>query len=170
MPVLGESYRELRKRMITVSEATGKGLNQVALRTVFNMVTEMMPYNKEAVDVIANTRRPGAKIGLNVYIQNHVGVCRHQALFMGYLLEKLTDDGILHGRASVDRNFIEGEGGHAWVRYVNSEGKVFILDTAQNYVGTLDDSKSNANWDYRRPKERSKDRLRDSLRRVFGRK
>ncbi|EKD64692.1 MAG: hypothetical protein ACD_50C00323G0007, partial [uncultured bacterium] len=75
-----------------------------------------------------------------------------QALLAGYLLEKLTQEGILGGKVSVDRNFIEGRGGHAWVRYTNSREEVFILDPAQDYKGTLKDAPKNG-WDYRRPED-----------------
>ena len=84
-----------------------------------------------------------------------MGVCRHQALLCGYLLEKLIKDERISGKVSVDRNFVEGLGGHAWARYTTDRGKVYILDVAQNYKGCLGDmTKKQSRWFYERPEDK----------------
>lgn len=157
MPALLSCYEELKRRAGEASERTGLPLKQLMLETAFGLTQEVMPYNSDYVESVANQHVAGAKVGLDVYLYGAGGVCRHQALLAGYLIEKMVDEGILHGKVSVDRNFVPGEGGHAWVRYTNSGGEVFILDTAQNYCGSLERSKKEAGWDYRRPNEMSRE-------------
>lgn len=105
------------------------------------------------------------KVDLNIYIKRGVGVCRHQALFAGTLLEKFVDDGILSGHVSVERNRIRRADdsdvydGHSWVRYTNSAGKVYILDVAQQRLAPLGKlmglrSVDGSVWDYARPEDR----------------
>ena len=123
---------------------------------LFDLVKEKMPYNSAKVDSIHRNYggEPDQKIGLNRYLKSHAGVCRHQALLAAYLLEKLVDDGYLGGKVSVDRNVILGLGGHAWVRYTTSWGKVVILDIAQNCFGSLDKlKKEGTHWFYERPED-----------------
>lgn len=153
-PELNTCYEELRRRAENESLIKGKPINQFVLDMAMDLVEEVMPYDKEKADSITAEYDSGTKVALSSYVLEHAGVCRHQALLAGYLIEKLIDDGVLHGRVSVDRNYIPGEGGHAWVRYKNSKGKVFILDTAQNFRGALEDSKKKASWDYGRPSDK----------------
>ncbi len=76
------------------------------------------------------------------------------SLLTGYLLERLSKDGLVGGKVSVDRNYVQGLGGHAWVRYTNSGGEVFILDSAQGYIGRLDEmDESQKRWFYERPED-----------------
>jgi hypothetical protein len=66
-----------------------------------------MKYDQEAVDRIFTEKARGVnhqKVALEVYIDEGVGVCRHQALFVGLLLEHLIKDGLLSGKVNVDRN------------------------------------------------------------------
>lgn len=96
-----------------------------------------------------------------------MGVCRHQALFAGVLLEKLADSGILSGVVSVERNMNKRDtnddkyDGHSWVRYTNSSGRVFILDVAQQQIAALSDlmaarRRNEQVWDYARPEDYTK--------------
>jgi len=134
-----------------------------ALGAAWRFTQKEIPYSWQAVhDLNASLKvKPDKKIALSCYIKDALGagkgggVCRHQALLAGYLLEKLAAQGYLRGKVSIDRNYIPGKGGHAWVRYDNSVGKIFIIDPAQNYCGSLDDAvKGVGSWDYRRPEER----------------
>lgn len=144
----------------------GGGVNKGrVLHDVFDVVTERMRYDSKGVEEIFKNDllgKDGAKISLSAYIDKGVGVCRHQALFTGIILEKLIQRGVLSGAVSVDRNMIRGKGsdrydGHAWARYVNSRGEVIILDVAQKKIGYLHDlmdehSKSpDRVWNYARP-------------------
>lgn len=79
------------------------------------------------------------------------GVCRHQALLTGYLLERLASEGKVSGKVSVQRNAIPGVGAHAWASYVNSRGAEYVIDPTQGYIGLLDEAPDDG-WIYRRPK------------------
>lgn len=137
------------------------------LQSVFTTVSEKMKYSQEGVD---NTLQElaeasgsdklidGTKVNLGDFIEDGVGVCRHQALVTGYLLQRMKKEGYIRGDASVERSqrwSPNGEReGHAWVRYTASTGDVMILDIAQRYFGLLEDSEgSKHGWDYLRPEE-----------------
>lgn len=136
------------------------------LNGVFDVVSERMRYDSDAVKEIFKSigGKDGTKISLAGYIDRGVGVCRHQALYAGLVIEKLVDQGMLRGSVSVDRNMVKGRGsdkydGHAWVRYTNSEGKVMILDVAQQKIGYLDNlmqehrENPKTTWNYARPSD-----------------
>lgn len=164
-----KSLAEVKRRAIG---SDGVMLNKhFLLHSVFGVVSETMAYDAEAVERIFQTdckARDGTKISLSVYIKDGVGVCRHQALFAGALLEMLVDDGSLRGKVSVDRNMARSSedrddeyDGHAWTRYVTSAGEIFILDIAHDRIGSLDGlmrlrAQGEDVWDYRRPEDRTK--------------
>jgi hypothetical protein len=136
--------------------------NTEILKYVFNNVYDVLRYDIVATESLAINSQ---KIALNNYIHEGVGVCRTQAVLSAYLVERLVKDGYLDGRISIDRNErhkIDGDsGGHAWARFTDKDGKVFIIDPAQRYVGSLDDSrKIQANWDYRRTEDMVNELLR----------
>lgn len=106
------------------------------------------------------------KVSLDFYIRNKAGVCRHQALLGGYMLERLAQEGYIRGKTSIDRNFVPGEGGHAWIRYRSGDGIVVIIDPAQDYIGNLDDVDTDNRWFYERPSDRG---LRALLQRIINR-
>jgi hypothetical protein len=154
----------------SISAKTGKVDKNNILGSVFSVVSRRMPYNSEAVDRIFQQDlggRDGQKVSLSYYIGQGVGECRHQALYAGVVLERIKAMGYLRGTASVDRNMIKSgpDGkydGHAWVRYTNSGGEVFIIDVAQQQIGTLEDMMKarelnpRAVWDYARPEDKRK--------------
>ena len=113
-----------------------------ALSDVYNLVDETLKYD-EAFALEAARRFPDQKVALDFFIEHRKGVCRHMALLCGVLLEKLCDDRVLGGKPSIDRNSIPMVGGHAWCRYTNSAGDVFILDIAQHFLGELDRKERN---------------------------
>lgn len=121
----------------------------------WKLVTRVMPFDSDHVNKIGQKLpEPDTKILLGNYMGG--GVCRHQALLTGYLLERLSKEGYLRGRVSVDRNYVEGKGGHAWTRYENSIGDIYILDSAQKYIGKLNDmSDSQDRWFYEREEDKS---------------
>ncbi len=139
------------------SRATQDGviMKNTLLRAVYDTVAEAMPtQDYRAVKEIirrCGVERDG-KISLDVFLEEGVGVCRHDALACAIVLELFKREGITHGKASVDRNcsFL---GGHTWCRYVNSVGEVFILDVAQGYLGRLKDAPDDYKQVYQRPEE-----------------
>ena len=58
------------------------------------------------------------------------------------------NDGHIHGRMSVDRNATE-LGGHAWCRYTNDSGEIYVLDVAYEFAGLIEKGK----WNYKRPED-----------------
>ena len=145
------------------------------LMAVFNTVSETMRYDQAAVDEIFQTvakGQDGKKVALERYVLDGVGVCRHQALFAAQLLEGLKDMGYISGTTSIDRNLIRTAGdkadGHAWVRYTNSAGEVYILDVAQGRAGSLDDFMKERElkgkiWDYARPEDHARKDIESSF-------
>lgn len=152
-PPLQTCYQKLLTRAADYQKKTGMATSQFLLNMTMDLVEEVMPYNAAFVDKVVATYTPGTKISLGSYVDHHAGVCRHQALLAGYMLEKAIQEGYLRGRVSVDRNFIPGEGGHAWVRYTNAQGQIYILDAAQHFRGTLEEANRLAHWDYRRSED-----------------
>ena len=133
---------------------------------VFKYVESHMKYDEEAVNSIFTEKAGGVdhqKVDLEVYIDEAVGICRHQALFVGALLEHFIDNSILTGAVSVDRNSIKQKGSdkydsHAWVRYTDVEGQVYILDVAQHKMDTLKSLRQKREegetmWNYARPED-----------------
>ncbi|MCK4826180.1 hypothetical protein KA005_61120, partial [bacterium] len=92
------------------------------------------------------------KVMLDQFLRYGVGVCRHSALTAGLLLELLIKEKYLDGQVSVDRNTVEG--GHAWARYTNTKGTVYIIDITQEFFGTLDEAVVNGKWDYSREEDK----------------
>ena len=130
------------------------------LETVFKTVTEQMPYSQAGVNEL-NAKysiKDYQKVSLAAYAHEGVGVCRHQALLVTTILEILKNRGIVRGTASIDRSIQWPEDGdpegHAWVRYTNNAGDVYIIDVAQQFIGTLEESQSQSRgWNYLRPGE-----------------
>ena len=159
-PVLEEEYQKLLRKLLTQSKQTGHPVHTFALRQAYQTTAELLPYDLPGVEQLL--RKMGVpeksntpqKVDLSVFVQNRVGVCRHQALLAGLFLEKLHDGGHLLGKPSVDRNWVPGQGGHAWVRYTNREGQIFIIDPAMKYIGSLSDVKTGTQWFYKRPEDK----------------
>jgi len=135
----------------------GKVRRNLALEAIYDTVNEAMSYDHNGVmDKYMEDRgldRDG-KVTLDVYIQNKLGVCRHMALACGVFIEKFNKDGILRGKASIDRNE-NGRGAHEWCRYTAHSGDTVILDVAQHKFGLLKEMPSNQRWPYERPGEQA---------------
>ena len=153
-----EQYDILFKSVIEKSTVDGKVQKSKVLQAVFDTVKDGMQYSQEGVDRITRDLPDGDKIELSSFMQEGVGVCRHQALAVAVMLEKMKKEGHISGDISVDRNMQwspKGEKeGHAWVRYTGSNGVVGILDVAQNNgLVLLQDVDPAAGWNYLRPEE-----------------
>ena len=165
-PELQNIYRRTVKRLTTVD---GFQKDKV-ITVVYDSVLEAMPptHDKNAVDKLidrldiengTNLHEDG-KISLNRFIEAGVSECRHYALTAGVILEKLKENGHINGTVSVDRNsadyycggVLDG-GGHAWVRYTNSIGKIYIIDVAKTFKGPMNDGLQKDRWPYEREKD-----------------
>ena len=123
------------------------------LRTVYDSVAKALPTqtNTAVQDMLRKySIGPDGELDLNTFLENGIGVCRHDSLACGVLLERFKKDGVLRGSVSVDRNGLGIFGSHAWCRYTTSHGSVWILDVRQNFFGSIEESK---HWLYRRPEE-----------------
>lgn len=161
-PELVTAYQELLKRR-KAAEPKGEIFKSGVLSEVFNLTKELLPYSDRIVAQVTGGLQPDQKISLSSFLKSKGGVCRHQALLAAYLLEKLKSDGLVNGNVSVDRNYVSGQGGHAWVRYVNSVGEIFVIDPAQNFIGKIDEAGEDQ-WFYKRPSTFG-DRVRGLLKR-----
>ncbi len=150
---LSAVYDELQIRLRNNYQRQGENYKQNLLSEVWRLVKEKIPYDENNVTrILQKLPEPDTKVYLSSFFGG--GVCRHQALLAGYLLERLSKDGVVKGKVSVDRNYVDNLGGHAWARYKNSGGEVFILDPAQNYIGPLDQmSEKQYRWFYERPED-----------------
>ena len=154
-PHLNQTYQELiniRKR----AQERGYRFKDGLLVDIYNLVSKKIPYNLHRSEQI-RVKTIDKKIILSAFFGG--GVCRHQALLTGYLIERLVREGYLKGKVSIDSNqkLNSKESGHAWVRYTNSQGKIIIIDTAQGFLGYLEEArKNNRAWPYERPEDRGK--------------
>lgn len=163
-----EAYNGLLSEVMTkITREDGAIDRAEVLGTVFRTVSEKMKYSQSGVDNLLQEIAEGkgldkfpdfTKVELSDFIDEGIGVCRHQALTVGIILEKLKETGVIRGDVSVDRSMgwsPKGEReGHAWVRYTNRAGQVYILDVAMGYIGPLEAAEGEKRgWDYLRPEE-----------------
>ena len=152
------AYATLVNRHKAKTTLAGKNFKEGILEAVFEKAKECLPYDNNKVENL--NRQNGfngvVKVQLGFYMRNKCGVCRHQALLAAYFLEKLKEEGHLSGTISVDRNTVKGKGGHAWVRYKTSSGKIVVIDPAQGVVAYKDNISADK-WPYDRPDEVKKE-------------
>lgn len=145
-------YQELINRRRR-AQADGIAFKNGIFEEVFELAKEKMPYDaKRVAEILEKPFYQNKAIFLSKFFGG--GVCRHQALFVAYLFERLIKEGKLRGQVSVDRSY-KGGSGHAWVRYTNSAGEIFIFDPASNYTERLTKIAKRP-WDYKRPEEEIK--------------
>ena len=80
-----------------------------------------------------------AEFSLDHYLRAHYGVCRQMVLFLVAMFELLEKQGLTEGRMFLCRCYIPHLFSHAWARHESSDGLVFILDPAQDFLGRLDE-------------------------------
>ena len=158
-PGLTHTLQTLYDTAVERATDDGRFRRKLALKAVFDTVKEhFTDLTPEGVDRL-NQRLcagPDQKVHLQCYIAARTGVCRHVALTCAAILERMVDNGLLFGTVSNDRNTMPGQGGHAWCRYTTSSGTVGILDVMQGFMGTLEESRHQAQWNYARPEERER--------------
>ncbi len=119
------------------------------------LVNRLLPFDRHVVAQVASehTLGPDDKVRLDVYLRRRGGVCRHQVCLLGALLERLVLEGWAEGRVSIDRKFVPRQYSHAWVRWTDGEGRVWILDAAQDVWGLLETFEPERRWFYAREDE-----------------
>ena len=166
--LVNETYKELLGKIGNkAANKSRKRKTRFVLRKVYKIVRNKMKYRLKYTDEIANNYSD-KKYSLESFIQNGKGVCRHMALLCAVLIEKLIKETeLLNGMVSAERNIIKpnnwlkllkvGVGGHAWCRYTDTDGTIYILDVAQYYLGKLKKHRIwialGWMWDYHRPED-----------------
>lgn len=150
---LNQIYQDL---LMETAESRTDGIFKAGiLIRVYEKVKNVMPADQVAAERVAAPFQNDQKVSLDLFIHAKAGVCRHQALLTAYFLERLKREGYVRGNVSVDRNAIRGVGGHAWVRYTNSAGDVYIIDPTQGFIGRLSDVRDDdQRWFYKRPTDK----------------
>ena len=150
---LDKLYEKAKKK----ATIDGKLNKSTIVHSVYDIVSKAMPaQDNEKVHKIVDQLNASEdrKVALDVFIQKGTGVCRHHAAASAALLERFVEEGHLGGKPSVDRN-ASALGGHAWCRYTNSAGKVFILDSINGVIGKLSDLKKDPKkWNYSRESDK----------------
>jgi hypothetical protein len=150
---------KLYQKALSKATVGGRIDKTKVLRAVYDTVRETIKYDEGADERLVQQYglKPDDEISLDAYIKEHAGVCKHAALLCTAILERFKENGHIRGTPRVNRNSRynpregRGAGGHAWCRYKNSRGDVFILDTVQGFIGSLKDAKGKARWAYERP-------------------
>lgn len=169
-----ESYRAFDQRLSRLEffkklqffKKGGRDINSDDIvNQAYYTVLEYVPVNEEHVKKLLRDHSADRKISLGSYIRtkedkknknNIGGVCRHQALEGAYLIEKRIREGKLKGKVSVDRSEIPGIGGHAWARFTDEFGEVYIIDSTWGYKGKLSEvPESDIKWIYARPEDKA---------------
>ncbi len=152
--LLNDAYRQV---LVALQPAIANNTyKNIVLDTVFNKARELLPYNEYEAERLAADHHGDRKIHIEMFLNIKAGVCRHQALLAGYFLERLVKEDYIGGKVSVDRNFLPGRGGHAWVRYTNSLGEIYVIDPAQNYIGPLKNmGDDRISWFYERREDKN---------------
>lgn len=166
-PALHYAYEDVLMNLEELREQ-GQLQTEQILKRVYHMVRGKIPFDDAVAQEIERIVGPDGRVALGSYIaygnNRGGGVCRHEALLAGYVIERLIKDKRIgnipqqkFGRVSVDRNTIAGKGGHAWVRYEDENNEPWILDAAQEYCGKLKDVPVER-WFYERLPESEKGR------------
>jgi len=127
-------------------------LNRVEQRTFLNVVciiSRQAITTRDQASMEAFEGRFDAghhEMPLDTFIKMKLGDCRVLSLLAGVLTEKLIDDKFISGKVTIDRNTVEGQGGHAWVRFEDATGRATIIDATNDYVG----DEEGGQWVYKR--------------------
>lgn len=127
------------------------------LDIVMHKVKEKFYKGEDDYRKLADNLGSDKLIRLSYFVQNNAGLCRHQSLLTGFLIEQLVSRGILDGQVSVDRSSdTEREVGHSWVRFTKkSDPDPYIVDTVLlGKAYRLSGIRSlKGIWDYCRPED-----------------
>ena len=153
-PALKALYNKAKQKATLI----GVVQKDLILDSVYETVSEAMSGSEADVEdfIFQLNIAKDKKVTLDMFIEQGIGLCRHQALACAAILELFKKDGIIRGRASVDRNYVENWGSHSWCRYTNSLGYIYILDAALKNIGLIDDVSGppeKGKWPYKRPGE-----------------
>ena len=150
-PYIQNLYRLARQK----SSREGVVQKELVLRAVYDVVMETMHIKDEyATEALLDNLgiMNDQKVSLDLFVEKGIGVCRHNALVTGVVLERFKKDNHISGNVSADRNSCE-HGGHMWTRYSSKDGRTWILDVTQEYFGGLKQAIKEGRWPYQRPED-----------------
>ncbi len=160
--VVDDRSREIQDSMIELMDLASQYFNSDStvttdsiLHFVNNYTRSKMTYNKPEVDKLSRSKHQKYDpIYLSEILSKGIGVCRHQCLLAALCIETLLEGGILpYGkRVGVERNRdLQVNAGHAWTIFETQDGTEYIIDPAQNFVGTKQQARTSGRWKYDSP-------------------
>lgn len=159
-------YAELKRKTYEKLPENSDDISEyAALNAIYETVLNEIEYDLKYVDDETErlSQKPAAhrKANLSNYLGAHKGVCRQMALATAWLAGEMVQDGLLGGIMTAEVNQeVSTNDAHEWARYTAPDGEVYILDAAQEYIGTLrdiinEDRLGEDRWDYFRTGERA---------------
>lgn len=146
--VLRGTYAALEQRLVDLRRDRATVLLEDVLQRVNHQVQAIMQYDMHRTETLSEQYHGDKLISLSTYVREGVGVCRHQGLLAAYILEKLVDSRVIGGQPAVERNTIRELGGtHAWATFTAGAQK-YVIDPAQNFVGTKEQAREQGRWEY----------------------
>jgi hypothetical protein len=120
------------------------------LRIIERQVAAVLQYDLEETDRLSRPHYyDKGLIDLSEYVNNGIGVCRHQALLAALFMEEAVARGYLHGSVGVERNHdLELNGAHAWAIFRDGVSDDIIVDPAQHFIGTREQARRQKKWRY----------------------
>lgn len=137
-------------------------INTAGDYSTIHILNEVMRHTRHYISFADITYPVGQddELPLDYNIKNRKGVCRHQNLLVGYLVEKLISEGFLQGNTSLERNeqsiitkdekLITLLNAHVWCRFIDQHGAVYILDVSHNKQCLILHPQNKYQWDYNR--------------------
>ena len=105
-------------------------IEQDILPYIVDLVTTKLRYSVDEVISLNRRRkiRTDAKVALDLYIREGVGVARHQVLLTAYLLEKLKSRGLISGCFFLDDEFSPNDPRPLRLFYIARNGAQYVFD------------------------------------------
>lgn len=153
-PTLRRGYRDATANLRHLFENGSTVPLGTILNEIMHQVQVIMPFDETKTDLICQPYYGDQLVGLSAFVEEHAGVCRHQALFAGYCIEQLINAGYMPGTVGVERNTSPNGGTHGWAVYrTGSEesAEIFVIDPTQSFVGTKQEAARRGGWSYELP-------------------
>lgn len=155
-----------RRELQTKQPATELELLQAVKDAVAEAMDYDLPYTETVSQQVRAEDPKYRLINLSSYLADGKGICRHMGLAAGWLAEKLTQEGRLSGRSTVEVNQRQANpetgkkaSAHEYMRYEAPDGEIYVIDPtrsseAKRSVPTLAETIDQNDWNYFRPGEK----------------
>ncbi|NGX37577.1 MAG: hypothetical protein K1000chlam2_00733 [Chlamydiae bacterium] len=139
-PLLENAYLDLKSQLHETF--TEKDILQTTLLYVRENLFDLeLCTDQNVIRFLLQFMDKGPEIPLETFLEKKIGVCRHLALTTTYLLERLTKDRLLDGKAYLIREQIPS-GRHGWTLFLSQSG-AWHLDS---YWEILENGKTDAGF------------------------